>query len=237
MSSKNHKSLSDRVTFAAEDILAAKGYVAPLELFRVMGWLPTSLVKDWQHGHVTCLEEVMQVNETRLAEAITLLRSWATDRGLLASETDYIGRSTARSALRFSKSGLAERETAYRTHWVSHDLPEAKRERLTAKANKAPDLVVIQPLKSDWTCHKCGGTDDLLMMEPPGPACLKCVGLDDLEYLPAGDALLSRRAKAKSARFAVVVRFSSSRKQYERKGLLVEKRALAEAQASIASSI
>jgi hypothetical protein len=63
-------------------------------------------------------------------------------------------------------------------------------------------------------------------MEDPGPACLRCVGLDDLEFLPAGDALLSRRAKAKSTKCAVVVRFSRSRRRYERQGLLVEPQAL-----------
>lgn len=63
-------------------------------------------------------------------------------------------------------------------------------------------------------------------MENPGPAC----DLDDLEFLPTGDALLSRRAKAKSPRYAVVVRFSRSRRRYERQGLLVESEALAEAQ-------
>ena len=71
------------------------------------------------------------------------------------------------------------------------------------------------------------------MMEDPGPACLRCVGLDDLEYLPAGDALLTRRAKAESARYAVVVRFSRARGRYERQGLLVEPRALADAQRCI----
>jgi hypothetical protein len=85
-------------------------------------------------------------------------------------------------------------------------------------------------LKSDRTCHRCGGTGDLLMMENPGPACLVCVGLNDLEFLPAGDALLSRRVKAKSTRWAVVVRFSRSRRRYERQGLLVEPLALAEVQ-------
>ena len=68
------------------------------------------------------------------------------------------------------------------------------------------------------------------MMEDPGPACLRCVGLDDLEFLPAGDALLSRRVKAKSTRCAVVVRFSRSRRRYERQGLLVEPQALADVQ-------
>jgi len=68
------------------------------------------------------------------------------------------------------------------------------------------------------------------MMEDPGPACLRCVGLDDLEFLPAGDALLSRRVKAKSTRCAVVVRFSRSRRRCERQGLLVEPQALADVQ-------
>jgi hypothetical protein len=67
------------------------------------------------------------------------------------------------------------------------------------------------------------------MMETPGPVCLRCVGLDDLEFLPAGDALLTRRAKARSTRFAVVVRFSRTRRRYERQGLLVEPQALVDA--------
>jgi len=76
--------------------------------------------------------------------------------------------------------------------------------------------------------ERCGKTGDLLMMENPGPACLGCVGLDDLEFLPAGDALLSRRAKAKSKRCAVVVRFSRTRRRYKRQGPLVEPSALAD---------
>lgn len=70
-------------------------------------------------------------------------------------------------------------------------------------------------------------------MENPGPACLRCIGLDDLEFLPTGDVLLTRRAKAKSSRSAVVVRFSRSRGQYERHGLLVEPQALADAHREI----
>jgi hypothetical protein len=69
-------------------------------------------------------------------------------------------------------------------------------------------------------------------MENPDPACLRCVGLDDLEFLPAGDALLSRREKRK-AQGAVVVRFSRSRRRYEREGLLVEPLASADVQHSL----
>src|SRR5207253_6170308 len=121
-------------------------------------------------------------------------------------------------------------ERLYRTRWVSPELSERKRERLAEKASRAPELVVIQPLNTEWTCHRCGGTGGLLVMENPGPACLRCVGLDDLEYLPAGDALLTRRVKAKSTRYAVVVCFSRSRRRYERHGLLVESQVLAETQ-------
>jgi hypothetical protein len=63
-------------------------------------------------------------------------------------------------------------------------------EEARAPGGHASELVVVQPLNADWICHRCGGTGDLLMMETPGSACLRCVGLDDLEYLPAGDALL-----------------------------------------------
>ena len=162
-----------------------------------------------------------------IAEAMKLFRSWAAAKGLLTSETDYVARTPQRQTLRFSRSGDPAIEQLYRTHWVSPELSESKRERLAEKASRAPELVVIRPLNQEWTCHQCGGTGDLLVMENPGPACLRCVGLDDLEFLPAGDALLTRRVKAKSARSAVVVRFSRSRRRYERQGLLVEPQALA----------
>src|SRR5712671_6961752 len=120
--------------------------------------------------------------------------------------------------LQFSKSGDPTIERLYRTHWVSPELSERKRERLTENVNRPPELVVIVPLNREWRCHRCGASGDLLIMEKPGPACLHCAGLADLVFLPAGDALLARRATAKSARFAVVVRFSKSRRRYERQG-------------------
>jgi hypothetical protein len=136
--------------------------------------------------------------------------------------------------LRFSRSGDAGNESSFRTHWISPELSERKRARLKEKASRPPELVVIQPLNREWACHRCGGTGELLMMESPGPVCLGCAGLADLEFVPAGDALLTRRAKTKSARFAVVVRFSRARGRYERRGLLVEAQALAEAEREVA---
>src|SRR5207249_4654285 len=158
-------------------------------------------------------------------EGLRLLRTWATAKGLVANETDYVARTPQRPTLRFSLSGKATIEQIYRTHWVSPALSEKKRERLAQKASRAPELVVVQPLNTEWRCHRCGGTGELRMMENPGPACLRCVGLDDIEFLAVGDALLTRRAKGKSARHVVVVRFSKSRRRYERQGLLVEPQA------------
>jgi len=63
-----------------------------------------------------------------------------------------------------------------------------------------------------------------------GPACLSCGGLGGLEFLPSGDAALSRLAKAKSPVHAVVVRFSRSRRRYERQGLLIQPNALRDAE-------
>lgn len=233
MSRKNRGTLADRVVKAAEASLAAQDYVSTVDVLLGIGWLDPGTVKRWRRGQIDCLEGAVQTNPSRLSKAAKLFRSWAAEKGLLASEMPYVARTPQRQTLRFSRSGDTEVERLYRTHWLPRELSQSKRERLAEKASRAEDLVVIQPLNAAWTCHRCGGTGDLLVMENPGPACLRCVGLGDLEFLSAGDALLTRRAKAKSARYAVVVRFSRSRRRYERQGLLVEPRALAEARRAL----
>jgi hypothetical protein len=92
------------------------------------------------------------------------------------------------------------------------------------------DLVVASPLR-DWTCHACGGTGSLLVMEDAGPLCMRCADLDHLVFLPSGDAALTRRARRGSRLSAVVVRFSRARRRYERQGSLVELAALERAEA------
>lgn len=154
---------------------------------------------------------------------------WAQSRGLRPSETAYVARTRGRRELRFSKSGEPSIELAYRTHWVSPDLSDRKRERLAERQSRPPDLLVISPTR-DWTCSACGGTGDLLIMDEPGPLCLTCAEMDHLVYLPAGDAALTRRAKAASRLSAVVVRFSRARRRYERQGVLVEEDALTSAE-------
>jgi hypothetical protein len=67
-------------------------------------------------------------------------------------------------------------------------------------------------------------------MEAEQALCLPCARLGDLEFLPSGDAALTRRAGKYSGRSAVVVRFSRSRGRYERQGVLVERSALERAE-------
>lgn len=230
---RNQRPLALRVAEAADRALAADGYVSALDVIGGIGWVDAGTVDRWRQGRIDCIESAIQTHPSRVTEALELFRAWAAGKGLIASEVQYVARTPDRRALRFSRGRDPAVERFYRTHWLSPALPEAKRERLTETASRAPELVVVQPLKPDWRCHRCGGSGDLLIMEDPGPACLRCVGLADLAFLPAGDALLTRRVKARSARHAVVVRFSKSRKRYERQGLLVEPEALREAEGSI----
>ncbi len=226
MSRKNPRPLIDRVVEAAEAALAAQAYASPVDVLLGIRWLDPGAVDRWRQGRIDSLEEAIQTNPARVSEALELFRSWATRKHLIASETPYVARTPQRQTLRFSRSGNPAVEQSYRTHWISPELSEQRRERLTEKASRAPELVVIEPLNAEWKCHRCSGTGDFLIMESPGPACLRCTGLDDLEFLPAGDALLTRRVKATSPRHAVVVRFSKTRGRYERQGLLVEPQAL-----------
>jgi hypothetical protein len=94
------------------------------------------------------------------------------------------------------------------------------------------DIVVFSILKPS-TCAECGEElwkGSFLRMEKEKPLCLECADLDHLVFLPRGDVALTRRSRKYSILSAVVVRFSRSRKRYERQGLLVESGALERAQ-------
>jgi len=234
MSRSHRRPLDERVTEAAEAALAAQKYVSPLDVLLGIGWLDPNSARRWRLGQAECLEAVMQVDPARVVEAMRILAKWAQDKGLVATQAEYVARTPARAPLRFSRSGDDTTERRYRFHWVAGDLTEPQRQRLLAKAGRPADLVVIVPSKRDWICHRCGGSGDMLIMEKEGPACLTCAGLGDLEFLGSGNALLTRRAKAKSPRHAVVVRFSKTRRRYERQGILVEPQALQAAERAIA---
>jgi hypothetical protein len=226
---ENMKQLQQRVERAAEAALAQEKYVCPIDVLVGIGWLQQPVLDQWRQGRIPSLERGVEVNLHKVSTAMHLFRSWAIRRRLVPSETAYLARNRGGQPLRFSVSGQEGIERAYRTHWVSPELSEQKRQRLAERQSRPPDLVAIVPL-GDWTCSQCGGTGGFLLMEEPGPMCLACADLDHLVFLPAGDATLSRRAKKASRLSLVVVRFSRARKRYERQGILVEEAALERAE-------
>jgi len=232
----NDNKLRMRVEAAAEEALKRQGYTAVVDVFLGIGWLHPTALDRWRQGRAPSLEPELQSNPSRITEAMRFLHLWATGKGLEPSEAAYVARSPGRPTLRFCEGGDEGVERFFRTHWVSPDLSAKKRERLDEAANRPPELVVISPLDTDWKCHRCGATGDTLdfLIKVDGePSCLGCAGLGALVFVPTGDALLSRRAKANSDVHAVVVRFSRTRKRFERQGILVHPDALSAAQASI----
>ena len=101
---------------------------------------------------------------------------------------------------------------------------------MAERESRPPELVVVSPLR-DFTCSACGEEQGgWLIMEDGGPVCMACADMAHLVFLPSGDAALTRRAKAGSRLSAVVVRFSGSRRRFERQGILVEEQSLERAE-------
>jgi hypothetical protein len=213
-----------RVRRTAEQVLADQQYVRPVDVLLGLGWLAHSAEDRWRQGRVPHLLAAVQGHPGKVATAMAEFRAWAEELGLVPSEAAYVARTRDRRPLTFTPDADAGTEQDYRTHWFSPELSERERERLLERQSRPPDLVVIDALKA-WTCAGCGsefGRHALLMMEEAGPHCLDCAELGHLDFLAAGDAGLTRRAKKLSSVSAVVVRWSRARKRYERQGILVE---------------
>ena len=93
----------------------------------------------------------------------------------------------------------------------------------------------------DSKCDECGeelGRQAWITLEEnKGALCLACADLDQLLFLPTGDAALTRRARKYSVLSAVVLKFSRARRRYERQGLLVEEDALDKAEAECLADV
>ena len=86
----------------------------------------------------------------------------------------------------------------------------------------------------DSSCDECreslGRGAWITLVEDKGALCLSCADLDHLIFLPSGNTALTRRARKHSVLSAVVLKWSRARKRYERQGLLVETKALQQAE-------
>ncbi len=236
MEQPQQNKLKARVIQAAEAVLEHEKSVSPLDLLQQMRVLCAVHVEGWQKGieGYNPLERWIQFGPEKLAKTYLYFQEWAAARGLKAVEVPYI-HNTPRGAapLQVTLDGDPAREKFFRTRFLAPNLPEHRARQVEEKLSKGADLVVFQMVGKDTKCHECGRElfkDNFLFMEEGEPLCLECADLDRLEYLPRGDAALSRRAKKYSQIWAVVVRFSRTRGHYERQGLLVTPEAIARAE-------
>src|SRR4051812_42838647 len=87
--------------------------------------------------------------------------------------------------------------------------------------------------RGDSKCDECGRElfkGNFLRKEGPRGLCIDCADLGHLTFVPSGDACITRRASKYSPLRVIVLRFSRSRKRYERQGILVAEEALARAE-------
>ncbi len=97
-----------------------------------------------------------------------------------------------------------------------------------------PGEILVFLIRKETKCSECG--EDLFsgamltLARDRGALCLACADLDHLEFLPSGDAALTRRTAKYSKLKAVVLRWSGTRKRYERQGVLAETEAIERAE-------
>jgi hypothetical protein len=210
-------------------------------LLQQIAFLAPPHVESWRRGHpdYDTLEQYIQCGAEKYRKTFAYFDEWVRERGLVPVEAEYRGSGTRGAVpLQVTVDGNPERERFFRVHYAPADLSERKAERLREKLTKAPDLVVYMLVSPDASCSECQAEilqGELLFMERGQPLCLACADLDHLEFLPAGDAAVTRRARKYSSLSAVVFRFSRARNHYERQGLLVTREAIARAEEECAA--
>ncbi len=236
---RDRSKLEQRVIVAADQVLRRDGAVGPIELLTQLRFLEHVHVEHWKRGNsaITVLEDHIQCGEKKLADTFRYFQQWAEAERLEAAEAVYQGssRSGARE-LRIIAADNPQLEKFYRTRYLRADHSPARKKQIERKLNKPPDLVVFIMASDEAICSECGETllhGDWMFREQEQLLCLQCADLDHLEFLPSGNATLSRRAKKFSSLSAVVVQFNRRRKRYERQGLLATATAIRQAEESL----
>ncbi|OGT38396.1 MAG: hypothetical protein A3F12_07785 [Gammaproteobacteria bacterium RIFCSPHIGHO2_12_FULL_38_14] len=99
----------------AGKIISEKGIVSTMDVFIAIGWLTPEKLSDWRKGRVPYLERVITASLGKISKAMKELRAWAIHSNLKPSITVYKHNG---NRLRFSKTGEANIETAYSTHYL-----------------------------------------------------------------------------------------------------------------------
>jgi hypothetical protein len=227
------EALESRVIRSAEAALAEQKYVGALDVLSRMGLVSAVNVDAWRKGRLEFLEEMIQGSAEKISRSVELFLEWARGKGLTAHLVRYVRRTREGEAeLRVFSEGDSDAERVFRVLFFSPDLTEAQRAKLVEGLSRPPERVVFEILR-DSECAQCKTElerGEFLTLDGKEALCKDCAGLADLEFLPSGDAGLTRRATKYSGETVVVDRFSRARKRYERQGILVEKAALERAE-------
>ncbi len=232
--------LEQRVHEAAERALKRYGAIGPIELLTELRFLDPSHFTSWmrQQSGFEVLEQHIQCGPKKLNDVFAIFNSWVKRRQLQPMPALYQANSRQGACeLQILQVAEPALDSFYRTRYRSADLTPARQERLEKKLNAAPELVVFIQTSDAAQCQECSAEmqrGSWFCLEKQEPLCLDCADLSHLEFLPSGDATLTRRAKKASPLHAVVVQFNRSRKRYERQGLLVMRQAIEEAEMSMA---
>ena len=92
---------------------------------------------------------------------------------------------------------------------------------------------VVFIVRRDTKCNQCNeelGSGRFVCLTGSKALCLKCAGLDHLEFLASGDTAVTRRATKYSSQHVVVMKRSAARKRSERQGILAEPEAIRRAE-------
>lgn len=137
--------LTKRVNQAGAELLAEKGYIAPVDLFKKIGMLTETDYEGWRRRQVPYLEKVLRGSLGRCSLVMSKLRSFAYRNRLKPSQTAYMswGRG-AKTRLVFSKYRNENVEKWYSIHFVKPKMNHAEgvrvnEEKLQAQAKRRID--------------------------------------------------------------------------------------------------
>lgn len=220
-----------RVHRVAEQMLAQQQYVRPIDVLLGLGWLAPSHVDRWRQGRVPYLEPEVQAGAGKVSTAMLELRRWARASGLTRSETAYVARTRDRRRLRFSASGDPKVERVPDALGLAGAVrPQAGAPRRATEPTTRPggdrrkQAVDLHQVRSRVRCRR-GPHDGGRRRAMPG------LRRPRSPRVPAGRRCGAHPPGQEAERSAVVVRWSRSRKRYERQGILAEPGAIERAEA------
>ena len=119
------KRIEESVYRNAIVLLEEKGYISPVELLVMMDRLKSKEVEDWRFKRIPYLERVIAGNLGKVNHILQTLKKFAGEQNLKPSITVYKSWGKGpKKLLRFSKTGNADLEKLYSTHYVGEKSKE-----------------------------------------------------------------------------------------------------------------